>query len=326
MISRRVSAVGDFVGVTTTMCCYIYICCRRRCGFAAHPARLVLNTGVLVDHYYYYFIYILFIYYYHIHLTTEERCQHAQAPTPERATVPLAPQTPPHLISPTAWLQRVGPRTEGPWTWARWAASMGFSECSLIAPRHLGLDCQRRLCCRALDGARLTKNPQPTYTRYIPRVPPVDQSCIVPEGLWDSNTCCSSTAGLQEFGGLNRAPAPQWPTDPRATGCPVAPEIGRYLDFDQETLILSVRLWKIDLDNVAQHFSDVTVSLGLKPSRCRASAKAAMARPRTLAPRIARRNCSQQYRTGPLRQLRRKILLRAAAQLHQAHVRGGVQW
>ena len=132
---------------------------------------------------------------------------------------------------------------KGPWTWAL-AATHGFG--NVNSRRDTGFGVASAGYAARLDGVL-------TELSYYWSL---DQSRIVPKAGFEYVR--SSTAGLQEFGGLDPVMA-TGATAERAKIL-VGAEIGRYWIFDQKILDLSA--YGKFIDNVVQNFSDVTVSLG----------------------------------------------------------------
>jgi uncharacterized protein with beta-barrel porin domain len=132
---------------------------------------------------------------------------------------------------------------QGPWTWAL-AAMHGFG--NVNSRRDTGFGIAGAFYAARLDGVLTELN----YYWSL------DQSRIVPKaGL---EYVRSSTTGLQEFGGLD--PVMATGASAERAKILVGAEIGRYWIFDRKILDLSA--YGKFIDNVAQNFSDVTVSLG----------------------------------------------------------------
>jgi uncharacterized protein with beta-barrel porin domain len=132
---------------------------------------------------------------------------------------------------------------KGPWTWA-FAAIHGYG--NINSRRDTGFGIASAGYNARLDGVL-------TELSYFWSF---DQSRIVPKAGFEYVR--SSTNTLQEFGGLD----PVMATGAFAERAKilVGAEIGRYWIFDQKILDLSA--YGKFIDNVAQNFSDVTVSLG----------------------------------------------------------------
>jgi uncharacterized protein with beta-barrel porin domain len=154
--------------------------------------------------------------------------------------VPLA------LQSATLDLTQLGVNAsvdKGPWTWAI-ALVHGFG--TINSSRDTGAGMAKAGYSAQIDGA-LTE-----LSYYWD----MNQSRIVPKAAFEY--VHASTGSLQEFGGLDPV---------NATGATVersrillGAEVGHYWIFDQKILDLSA--YSKFVDNVAQNFSSITVSLG----------------------------------------------------------------
>ena len=132
---------------------------------------------------------------------------------------------------------------KGPWTWAV-ALVHGFGKVN--SSRDTGFGFATAGYNARIDGAL-------TELSYYWSA---DQSRIVPKAAFEYVR--ASTGSLQEFGGLDPVMA-SGATAERARVL-VGAEIGRYWIFDQKILDLSA--YGKFVDNVAQNFGSVTVSLG----------------------------------------------------------------
>ncbi len=132
---------------------------------------------------------------------------------------------------------------KGPWTWAL-AAVHGYG--NINSRRDTGFGFANAGYSARLDGAL-------TELSYYWSL---DQSRIVPKAGFEFVR--SSTSNLQEFGGLD--PVAASGASAERAKILVGAEVGRYWIFDQKVLDLSG--YGKFIDNVAQNFSDVTVSLG----------------------------------------------------------------
>jgi uncharacterized protein with beta-barrel porin domain len=132
---------------------------------------------------------------------------------------------------------------KGPWTWA-FAAIHGYG--NINSRRDTGFGIASANYNARLDGVLTEFNYFWSF----------DQSRIVPKAGFEYVR--SSTNTLQEFGGLDPVMASGALAE-RAKIL-VGAEVGRYWIFDQKILDLSA--YGKFIDNVAQNFSDVTVSLG----------------------------------------------------------------
>jgi uncharacterized protein with beta-barrel porin domain len=132
---------------------------------------------------------------------------------------------------------------KGPWTWA-FAAIHGVGYVNSRRDTGFGI---------ASAGYTARLNGVLTELSYFWSF---DQSRIVPKAGFEYVR--SSTAPLQEFGGLD--PVLATGASAERAKILVGAEIGRYWIFDQKILDLSA--YGKFIDNVAQNFSDVTVSLG----------------------------------------------------------------
>ena len=154
--------------------------------------------------------------------------------------VPLA------LQSATLDLTQIGFNAsvdKGPWTWAV-ALVHGFGK--INSSRDTGLGIASAGYDAHLDGAL-------TELSYYWSL---DQSRIVPKAAFEYVR--ASTGSLQEFGGLDPVMA-SGATGERARIL-MGAEVGRYWIFDRKIFDLSG--YGKFVDNVAQNFSSVTVSLG----------------------------------------------------------------
>jgi len=154
--------------------------------------------------------------------------------------VPLA------LQSATLDLTQIGFNAsvdKGPWTWAV-ALVHGFGK--INSSRDTGLGIASAGYDAHLDGAL-------TELSYYWSL---DQSRIVPKAAFEYVR--ASTGSLQEFGGLDPV-MPSGATGERARIL-MGAEVGRYWIFDRKIFDLSG--YGKFVDNVAQNFSSVTVSLG----------------------------------------------------------------
>jgi uncharacterized protein with beta-barrel porin domain len=132
---------------------------------------------------------------------------------------------------------------KGPWTWAI-AVAHGFGNIRSI--RDTGFGTATAGYNARLDGAL-------TELSYYWSI---DQSRIVPKAAFEY--VHAATGSFQEFGGLDPVMA-NGATAERSRVL-IGAEIGRYWIFDQKILDLSA--YGKFVDNVAQSFSPITVSLG----------------------------------------------------------------
>jgi uncharacterized protein with beta-barrel porin domain len=132
---------------------------------------------------------------------------------------------------------------KGPWTWAM-ALVHGFGK--INSSRDTGLGIAYAGYDAHLDGAL-------TELSYYWSL---DQSRVVPKAAFEYVR--ASTGSLQEFGGLDPVNA-SGATAERARLL-MGAEVGRYWIFDRRVFDLSA--YGKFVDNVAQNFSSVTVSLG----------------------------------------------------------------
>jgi uncharacterized protein with beta-barrel porin domain len=187
---------------------------------------------------------------------------------------------------------------KGPWTWA-FAAIHGYG--NINSHRDTGFGIASANYNARLDGAL-------TELSYFWSF---DQSRIVPKAGFEYVR--SSTNTLQEFGGLDPVMA-SGAFSERAKIL-VGAEIGRYWIFDQKVLDLSA--YGKFIDNVAQNFSDVTVSLGPQSIRVQGIGESRTGADAGASASLSLSNTARLY-------LNYDGKFRAAAQSHQS-VRGGVQ-
>jgi uncharacterized protein with beta-barrel porin domain len=189
---------------------------------------------------------------------------------------------------------------QGPWTWAL-AAVRGYGNINSKRDTGFGI-------AAAGYNARLTG-----VLTELSYYWAIDQSRIVPKAGFEYVR--SATSSLQEFGGLDPVMA-TGATAERAKIL-VGAEVGRYWIIDQKILDLSA-YGKL-IDNVAQNFSDVTVSLGPQTITVQGIGESRYGADAGASASLSLSNTARIY-------LNYDAKLRAAAQSHQATVGLEVKW
>ena len=189
---------------------------------------------------------------------------------------------------------------KGPWTWAL-AAIHGYG--NINSQRDTGFGLASAGYTARLDGVLTELN----YYWSL------EQSRIVPKAGFEYVR--SSTSYLQELGGLD--PVMATGASAERAKILIGAEIGRYWIFDQKIFDLSA--YGKFIDNVAQNFSDVTVSLGPQSITVQGIAESRYGADAGASASLSLTNTARLY-------LNYDAKFRAAAQSHQATFGVELKW